>query len=68
MIQIHPKIITQICNYINHHEPGKRIMLKVNIDDVEKADDIFTLLMGEEVESRRNFIQKHALEVSPLNY
>lgn len=43
-------------------------MLKVNIDDVEKADDIFTLLMGEEVESRRNFIQKHALEVSPLNY
>lgn len=48
--------------------PKKRIMLKVNIDDAEKADDIFTLLMGEEVEPRRNFIQKHALEVSPLNY
>jgi DNA gyrase subunit B len=48
--------------------PEKRIMLKVNIDDAEKADEIFTLLMGEEVEPRRNFIQKHALEVSSLDY
>ncbi|MDQ1269382.1 MAG: gyrase subunit, partial [Thermodesulfobacteriota bacterium] len=36
--------------------------------DAEKADEIFTLLMGEEVEPRRNFIQKHALEVSSLDY
>ena len=48
--------------------PDKRIMLKVNIEDAEKADEIFTLLMGEEVEPRRNFIQKHALEVSSLDY
>jgi len=48
--------------------PEKRIMLQVSIDDAEKADDIFTLLMGEEVEPRRNFIQKHALEVSSLDY
>jgi DNA gyrase subunit B len=48
--------------------PEKRIMLKVNIEDAEKADEIFTLLMGEEVEPRRNFIQKHALEVSSLDY
>ena len=48
--------------------PEKRIMLKVDIADAEKADDIFTLLMGEEVEPRRNFIQKHALEVSSLDY
>ena len=48
--------------------PEKRILLKVNIEDAEKADEIFTLLMGEEVEPRRNFIQKHALEVSSLDY
>ncbi|MCG8564452.1 MAG: DNA gyrase subunit B, partial [Desulfobacterales bacterium] len=48
--------------------PEKRNMLKVDIADAEKADDIFTLLMGEEVEPRRNFIQKHALEVSSLDY
>ena len=48
--------------------PDKRNMLKVNIEDAEKADEIFTLLMGEEVEPRRNFIQKHALEVSSLDF
>ncbi len=48
--------------------PEKRIMLRVEIEDAEKADEIFTLLMGEEVEPRRNFIQKHALEVSSLDY
>ncbi len=48
--------------------PEKRNMLKVDIEDAEKADEIFTLLMGEEVEPRRNFIQKHALEVSSLDY
>ena len=48
--------------------PEKRNMLRVDIEDGEKADEIFTLLMGEEVEPRRNFIQKHALEVSSLDY
>jgi DNA gyrase subunit B len=48
--------------------PEKRMMLQVNIEDGEKADEIFTLLMGEEVEPRRNFIQKHALEVTSLDY
>ncbi len=48
--------------------PEKRMMLQVNVEDAEKADEIFTLLMGEEVEPRRNFIQKHALEVSSLDY
>jgi len=48
--------------------PEKRIMLKVEIEDAEKTDEIFTLLMGEEVEPRRNFIQKHALEVSSLDF
>jgi len=48
--------------------PEKRNMLQVEIEDAEKADEIFTLLMGEEVEPRRNFIQTHALEVSSLDY
>lgn len=48
-------------------DPEKRVLLQVNIDDAEKADEIFTLLMGEEVEPRRNFIQTNALEVSSLD-
>ncbi|MBI9089688.1 MAG: DNA topoisomerase (ATP-hydrolyzing) subunit B [Desulfobacterium sp.] len=49
-------------------DPDKRVMLQVTIDDAEKADEIFTLLMGEEVEPRRNFIQTNALEVSSLDF
>jgi DNA gyrase subunit B len=48
-------------------DPERRNMLRVNIDDAENADAIFTLLMGEEVEPRRNFIQKNALEVQSLD-
>jgi len=48
-------------------DPGKRIMLKVKIEDAEKADDIFTTLMGDKVEPRRDFIQNHAMEVSALD-
>lgn len=48
-------------------DPDKRNMPQVQIDDAENADAIFTLLMGEEVEPRRNFIQKNALEVSSLD-
>jgi len=49
-------------------DPEKRVMLQVTVDDAEKADEIFSLLMGEEVEPRRNFIQTNALEVSSLDY
>jgi len=48
--------------------PEKRKLLQVRAEDAEKADEIFTLLMGEEVEPRRNFIQTHALEVSSLDF
>jgi DNA gyrase subunit B len=48
-------------------DPSKRVMLKVRIDDAEKADDIFTTLMGDKVEPRRDFIQNHAMEVSELD-
>ena len=47
--------------------PEKRALLKVGIDDAEKADDIFTTLMGDKVEPRREFIQNHALEVTDLD-
>ena len=48
-------------------DPDRRTLLQVTIDDAENADDIFSLLMGEEVEPRRAFIQKNALEVSSLD-
>ncbi|OQY02581.1 MAG: DNA topoisomerase (ATP-hydrolyzing) subunit B [Desulfobacteraceae bacterium 4572_130] len=49
-------------------DPVKREMLQVNIEDAEKTDEIFTLLMGEEVGPRKNFIKTNALEVSSLDY
>ena len=45
----------------------KRIILKVNIEDAIEADNIFTILMGEEVLPRKNFIQTHAQEVKDLD-
>jgi DNA gyrase subunit B len=48
-------------------DPGQRILLQVKIEDAEKADDIFTTLMGDKVEPRREFINDHALEVSELD-
>jgi DNA gyrase subunit B len=40
--------------------PENRVLIKVNIEDAEKADQIFSKLMGEEVELRKNFIQTRA--------
>ncbi len=47
--------------------PQNRTLLQVKIDDAEQADDIFTTLMGDKVEPRREFIQNHALEVQELD-
>jgi DNA gyrase subunit B len=47
--------------------PGKRILLKVEIEDAVESDEIFTILMGDQVEPRREFIQNNALEVSMLD-
>jgi DNA gyrase subunit B len=47
--------------------PEKRNLFKVKVDDVVDTDEIFTVLMGEEVEPRREFIQNNALEVSTLD-
>jgi DNA gyrase subunit B len=47
--------------------PEKRTLLQVRVEDFVDADEIFTILMGEEVEPRRDFIQSNALEVSMLD-
>jgi DNA gyrase subunit B len=48
-------------------DPTKRVMLQVKIEDEAKADVIFTTLMGDKVEPRRDFILNHAMEVSELD-
>ncbi len=47
--------------------PENRILIKVTMDDAIKADEIFTLLMGDEVEPRREFIQANAKYVKNLD-
>jgi DNA gyrase subunit B len=49
-------------------DPAKRTLLRVQLDDALKADEMFRTLMGEKVEPRREFIQKHALEVKDIDY
>ena len=48
-------------------DPEKRILLKANIEDAMLADEIFTILMGEKVEPRREFIQENAKNVVNLD-
>ena len=48
-------------------DPANRVLLKVTVDDAEKADAIFNKLMGEEVSLRKNFIQTHAKSVENLD-
>lgn len=47
--------------------PESRTLLQVTLEDAEVADEIFTVLMGTEVEPRREFIEKHAKEVKRLD-
>ena len=47
--------------------PDNRRMTKVILEDAVKADEMFTILMGDEVEPRREFIQDNALHVTNLD-
>ncbi|WP_420860247.1 DNA topoisomerase (ATP-hydrolyzing) subunit B [Marivivens marinus] len=49
-------------------DPDARTLLQVKIDDVAEADDLFTKLMGDVVEPRREFIQQNALSVEHLDF
>jgi DNA gyrase subunit B len=48
-------------------DPGKRTLLQVRAPDEVEADDAFTTLMGDDVEPRRQFIEKNALDVQNLD-
>src|SRR5450631_2241831 len=48
-------------------DPNQRVLLQVSIDDALRADEIFSILMGEDVEQRRSFIQRNAKDVRFLD-
>lgn len=48
-------------------DPKTRMLKQITIEDAVQADEIFTILMGDEVEPRREFIQEHAKEVRELD-
>jgi DNA gyrase subunit B len=47
--------------------PANRVLLKVTWDAASQAEQLFSILMGEEVEPRRKYIEEHALEVKNLD-
>jgi DNA gyrase subunit B len=49
-------------------DPARRTLVKVQLDDALMADKMFRDLMGEKVEPRREFIQRHALDVKEIDY
>jgi DNA gyrase subunit B len=48
-------------------DPARRVLLQVTLDDAAQADELFSVLMGEDVESRRSFIQRNAKDVRFLD-
>ena len=47
--------------------PETRTLFQVRLEDASEAEQLFAILMGSEVEPRRNFIEQHALEVQNLD-
>jgi DNA gyrase subunit B len=47
--------------------PDGRTLLQVRVDDAMKTDELFTILMGDQVEPRREFIEQNALNVKNLD-
>ncbi len=47
-------------------DPARRILVKVTMEDAMKADEIFTLLIGDEIEPRRKFIEANAKYVKKI--
>ena len=48
-------------------DPERRTLLQVKLEDIAACEEIFTTLMGEDVESRRKFIEENALDVKNLD-
>jgi len=48
-------------------DPDHRVLLQVTLDDAAQADELFSVLMGEDVEARRHFIQRNAKDVRFLD-
>src|SRR5262249_18313340 len=48
-------------------DPANRVLLQVTLDDAAQADELFSVLMGEDVEARRAFIQRNAKDVRFLD-
>jgi DNA gyrase subunit B len=48
-------------------DPEKRTLLQVSVEGTIEADEIFTVLMGDQVEPRKEFIKKHALEAQNID-
>jgi DNA gyrase subunit B len=48
-------------------DPANRTLVQVTMRDASAADDMFRVLMGDKVEPRREFIEKHALDVRNLD-
>ena len=48
-------------------DPARRTLLEVHVDDLNEAERLFSMLMGEAVEPRREFIEQHALQVRNLD-
>ncbi len=49
-------------------DPARRTLKRVSVNDLVEADRIFTVLMGPEVEPRRDFIEKHSMEATNLDF